>query len=147
LFSAISTSVQPHNADNADMLPHPLVFNIAGQNMIGILIISHGNLGDSLIRCANHVMGRKSPYLRHLSIPIRDDPDIVMLRALELVKELDQGTMVGDAHHLPIAAGNLKAIGAPARIGTQGSDLAFVRQRSLLPVCRVSSRPFWRMMR
>ena len=25
--------------------------------MIGILIISHGNLGDSLIHCANHVMG------------------------------------------------------------------------------------------
>jgi PTS system mannose-specific IIA component len=62
--------------------------------MIGILIISHGNLGDSLIRCANHVMGRKSPYLKHLSITIHDDPDIVVPRALELVKELDQGNGV-----------------------------------------------------
>lgn len=59
--------------------------------MIGILIISHGNLGDSLIHCANHVMGRKSPYLTHLSITIQDDPDVVMPRALELVRELDQG--------------------------------------------------------
>jgi PTS system mannose-specific IIA component len=73
------------------MLFHPLIFNIAGQNMIGILIISHGNLGDSLIHCANHVMGKKSQYLAHLSITIQDDPDVVMPRALELVRELDRG--------------------------------------------------------
>ena len=28
--------------------------------MIGILIISHGDLGNSLIHCANHVMGKKT---------------------------------------------------------------------------------------
>lgn len=59
--------------------------------MIGILIISHGNLGDSLIHCANHVMGEKSQYLTHLSITIQDDPDAVMPKALELVRELDRG--------------------------------------------------------
>ena len=41
------------------------------RNMIGILIISHGNLGDSLIHCANHVMGDKSPHLTDLSITVQ----------------------------------------------------------------------------
>ncbi|MEO6823950.1 MAG: PTS fructose transporter subunit IIA [Nitrosospira sp.] len=62
--------------------------------MIGILIISHGNLGDSLIHCADHVMGQKSLYLMHLSVSIRDDPDAVMSRALELVSQLDCGNGV-----------------------------------------------------
>ena len=59
--------------------------------MIGILIISHGDLGGSLIHCANHVMGEKSQYLAHLSVTIRDDPDVVVPKAQELVKELDRG--------------------------------------------------------
>ena len=37
----------------------------------------------------------------------------------------------GNAHHLSIPAGNLKAIRAPAQVGTQGDDLAFMRQHSL----------------
>lgn len=59
--------------------------------MIGILLISHGSLGDSLIHCANHVMGKKSERLAYLSITIHDDPDIVLPRAQKLVEELDQG--------------------------------------------------------
>lgn len=62
--------------------------------MIGILIISHGNLGDSLIHCANHVLGRKSQYLTYLSITIKDDPDIIMPKARELVGQLDCGNGV-----------------------------------------------------
>jgi PTS system ascorbate-specific IIA component len=59
--------------------------------MIGILIISHGNLGDSLIHCANHVLGGSSPHLTDLSITIRDDPDAAAGKARELIKQLDQG--------------------------------------------------------
>ena len=59
--------------------------------MIGILIISHGDLGNSLIHCANHVMGRRSERLMHLGITIRDDPDDIVPKALELVKKLDCG--------------------------------------------------------
>ncbi|HJT51796.1 MAG TPA: PTS sugar transporter subunit IIA [Nitrosospira sp.] len=59
--------------------------------MIGILIISHGNLGESLIRCANHVLGKESPYLSHLGVTIRDDPDDIMPKARKLVRELDNG--------------------------------------------------------
>ena len=59
--------------------------------MIGILIISHGNLGDSLIHCTNHVMGEMPQHLLHLDVTIEDDPDATLSKALELVKQLDYG--------------------------------------------------------
>ena len=59
--------------------------------MIGILIISHGDLGNSLINCANHVMGRRPEHLVHLGVTIQDDPDVIILNALELLKQLDCG--------------------------------------------------------
>ena len=59
--------------------------------MIGILIISHGDLGDSLIHCANHVMGERPKYLMHLSVTIRDDPDVAISKALKLLRQIDRG--------------------------------------------------------
>tara|TARA_Y100001936_G_scaffold252654_1_gene313348 strand:- start:1298 stop:1711 length:414 start_codon:yes stop_codon:yes gene_type:complete len=59
--------------------------------MIGILIISHGNLGNSLIHCAHHVMGQEPDNLIHLGVTIHDDPDIVLPKALELLKKIDSG--------------------------------------------------------
>ena len=59
--------------------------------MIGILIISHGDLGNSLINCANHVIGKRSEHLVHLGVTIQDDPDVIILNALELLKQLDCG--------------------------------------------------------
>jgi PTS system ascorbate-specific IIA component len=59
--------------------------------MIGILIISHGDLGNSLINCANHVMGKRPEHLIHLGVTIQDDPDVIILNALELLKQLDCG--------------------------------------------------------
>ena len=59
--------------------------------MIGILIISHGDLGNSLINCANHVMGKRPEHLMHLGVTIQDDPDVIILNALKLLKQLDCG--------------------------------------------------------
>jgi len=59
--------------------------------MIGILIISHGDLGNSLIHCANHVMGKRPEHLMHLGVTIQDDPDDIVPKALELIKKLDCG--------------------------------------------------------
>ena len=59
--------------------------------MIGILIMSHGDLGNSLIHCVNHVMGEKPEHLIHLGVTIQDDPDVIILNALELLKQLDCG--------------------------------------------------------
>ena len=59
--------------------------------MIGILIISHGELGNSLIHCANHVMGKRPEHLMHLGVTTQDDPDVIIPKALELLKQLDCG--------------------------------------------------------
>ncbi len=59
--------------------------------MIGILIISHGNLGDSLIHCANHVLGKQPPQLLSLTVTKNDDPNNLLPQAQQLVKALDTG--------------------------------------------------------
>jgi len=59
--------------------------------MIGILIITHGNIGESLIHSASHVMGKQPPLLRQLGISMHDDPALVLPQALQMVKELDEG--------------------------------------------------------
>lgn len=59
--------------------------------MIGILIIAHGNLGDSLLHCAHHVMGIDPPHLMQLGVSIHDDPARLLPRAREMVRQLDQG--------------------------------------------------------
>jgi PTS system ascorbate-specific IIA component len=59
--------------------------------MVGILIFSHGSLGDSLVHCANHVMGYKGSYLLDLRINTWDSPDVVEERARTLIEQLDSG--------------------------------------------------------
>ncbi|HEX5538366.1 MAG TPA: PTS sugar transporter subunit IIA [Methylophilaceae bacterium] len=59
--------------------------------MIGILIIAHGTMGESLLHSASHVMGAQPPLLRQLGIGMHDDPTVVLPRAQQLLQELDQG--------------------------------------------------------
>ena len=59
--------------------------------MIGILIITHGTLGESLIHCASHVLNKRPPRLRQLGITAQDDPALLLPQARNLVKELDAG--------------------------------------------------------
>jgi len=59
--------------------------------MIGILLITHGTLGDSLIHCAGHVLNKRPPRLSQLGIPAQDDPLLLLPQARKLVKELDEG--------------------------------------------------------
>lgn len=59
--------------------------------MIGILIVTHGSLGDSLIHCANHVLGGPQPFLEEMSVTIQDDPGEVFPRIRDKAKTLDQG--------------------------------------------------------
>jgi PTS system ascorbate-specific IIA component len=62
--------------------------------MIGMVIIAHGSLGEALIRCASHVLGRAPLHLLALEVTVRDDPDRVHARALELVRQVNQGVGV-----------------------------------------------------
>jgi PTS system mannose-specific IIA component len=59
--------------------------------MIGILLITHGTLGESLIHCASHVLNKRPPRLRQLGITAQDDPLLLLPQARRLVKDLDEG--------------------------------------------------------
>ena len=59
--------------------------------MIGILIVSHGTFGESLIHCASHVLGKRPLYLRQLGVTVHDDPDAILPLAQDLVRYLDKG--------------------------------------------------------
>ena len=59
--------------------------------MVGILIVAHGTLGESLIHCASHVIGQRPPLLMQIGISVHDDPQAILPQAIRLVKQLDQG--------------------------------------------------------
>ncbi len=59
--------------------------------MIGLLIVAHGTLGESLIHCAAHVMGKRPLYLRQLGITVIDDPEAILPQGRDLIRALDQG--------------------------------------------------------
>jgi PTS system ascorbate-specific IIA component len=62
--------------------------------MIGILIVSHGAFGESLIHSASHVLGKRPVYLRQLGVTVHDDPDDILPVAEDLIRFLDQGAGV-----------------------------------------------------
>ena len=59
--------------------------------MIGILIVAHGTLGESLIHCASHVLGSRPLQLLQIGVTIHDDPQQILPQARKLVRQLDQG--------------------------------------------------------
>ncbi len=59
--------------------------------MIGILVVTHENLGDHLIRCATHVVSEKPERLMHLGVFTTDDPDAVLTNMRTIVQQLDTG--------------------------------------------------------
>lgn len=62
--------------------------------MIGILILAHGTLGESLIHCASHVLNKRPARLRSLGVTAQDDPLLLLPQARALLKELDDGSGV-----------------------------------------------------
>jgi mannose PTS system EIIA component len=62
--------------------------------MIGILIIAHGGLGESLIHCVSHVLGKQPPQVAHFAVGTNDDPADLLPQAQQMVKSLDTGSGV-----------------------------------------------------
>ena len=60
-------------------------------HMIGIFLITHGTLGESLIQCACHVMNRRPPQIVQLGISGQDDPLDALPLARQLVTLVDSG--------------------------------------------------------
>ena len=59
--------------------------------MIGVLLVTHNGLGDSLLDCVMHVIGSIPPHLKSLSVMADDDPKSKEDEARALIKLLDTG--------------------------------------------------------
>jgi PTS system ascorbate-specific IIA component len=59
--------------------------------MIGIMIIAHDTLGESLVRAVTHVLGARPPQFEALGVSASDDPLLVLPRAREVMARLDTG--------------------------------------------------------
>jgi PTS system ascorbate-specific IIA component len=59
--------------------------------LVGILLITHNGLGDSLIDCVRHVLGVAPAHVRALSVLAKDDPVRKEEEARALIAQLDKG--------------------------------------------------------
>lgn len=59
--------------------------------MIGILLITHGTLGESLIQCACHVINKRPLRIVQIGVAAQDDPQDVLQEARRQLEVLDSG--------------------------------------------------------
>jgi PTS system ascorbate-specific IIA component len=59
--------------------------------MIGVLLVTHGEIGTSLLTSANQILGGEQKQVATLSVWRADDIDDLVLRARELIEGLDAG--------------------------------------------------------
>jgi PTS system ascorbate-specific IIA component len=59
--------------------------------MIGILLITHGTFGESLIQNVCHVLNKRPPLIGQLGVAAQDDPLDVLPMARMLLQEVDDG--------------------------------------------------------
>ena len=59
--------------------------------MIGVLVVTHGSIGEALVTSASQILGNMPPQVATLSVWRQDDPDDLVLRARELIDTLDAG--------------------------------------------------------
>ncbi len=59
--------------------------------MIGILLITHGTFGESLIQNVCHVLNKRPALIGQLGVAAQDDPLDVLPMAKLLLKEVDDG--------------------------------------------------------
>jgi PTS system mannose-specific IIA component len=59
--------------------------------VIGVLIVTHGDIGTSLLTSANQILGGAQAQVATLSVWRADEIDDLVLRARELIEGLDAG--------------------------------------------------------
>lgn len=59
--------------------------------MIGLLLITHDTLGESLIQCACHILNRRPDQLIQLGVAAGDDPKDLLPLARQLLGLVDKG--------------------------------------------------------
>ena len=58
---------------------------------VGVLIITHEQLGDVLLHNTEHILGVCPLQTKTLNVPFNADPDALLGVARELVQSLDEG--------------------------------------------------------
>ena len=59
--------------------------------MIGILLVTHFGLGETLIQCACHVLNKRPAQIQQLGIAAQDDPLDALPLARQLLGMVDSG--------------------------------------------------------
>ena len=59
--------------------------------MIGIFLVTHGSLGESLIQCACHVLNKRPPQVAQLGLSAQDDPLDILPQARQMRDWTDSG--------------------------------------------------------
>jgi PTS system ascorbate-specific IIA component len=59
--------------------------------VIGILLVTHGEIGTALVTSASQILGAAPRQVATLSVWRHDDPDDLVLRARELLETIDAG--------------------------------------------------------
>jgi PTS system ascorbate-specific IIA component len=59
--------------------------------MIGILLLTHGTLGESLIQCCCHVLNRRPEQIAQLGVSAQDDPLDLLPAARSWLQLVDTG--------------------------------------------------------
>ncbi len=60
--------------------------------MIGVLVISHGAIGETLLASVAQILGAPPAQAAALGVSRNDDPDAVFARARALAAQLDDGS-------------------------------------------------------
>jgi mannose PTS system EIIA component len=59
--------------------------------MIGVLIVTHGKIGESILSSASQILNRELTQIASLGVSSGDDPDDLVLRARRLIKQVNTG--------------------------------------------------------
>lgn len=59
--------------------------------MIGLFLITHGSLGESLVQCACHVLNKRPPQIAQLGVSGQDDPLDALPLARDMMHLVDSG--------------------------------------------------------
>ena len=59
--------------------------------MIGIVVVTHCELGQSLLEAAEFILGESPELVRPVSINVRENADDLRKQLAETLKEMDQG--------------------------------------------------------
>src|SRR5574343_206887 len=59
--------------------------------MKGMLLVTHGGLGEALVQCACHILNRRPPQIAQLGVAAQDDPLDILPVARQMVDWVDSG--------------------------------------------------------